>query len=140
MPSAHHSSPSGAQAGEYFEPRAKLHRIPHLFEYLRAELGDEVELLHDVHERLAPIDAVWLAKAHEPYRLFFLEDIVAPESAVFHLPDNLSYVQGSLMEPLTVDVHVVKQAQLKAGQSVAILGTGSIGGLLAGVCRVYGLK
>ena len=27
------------------------------------ELGDEVELLHDVHERLAPIDAVWLAKA-----------------------------------------------------------------------------
>jgi mannonate dehydratase len=42
-------------------------------------LGDEVELLHDVHERLAPIDAVWLAKALEPYRLFFLEDVVAPE-------------------------------------------------------------
>ncbi len=68
----------------------------------------------------------------------FGEYIVAPESAVFHLPDNLSYAQGSLIEPLTVDVHVVKQAELKAGQSVAILGTGSIGGLLSGVCRAYG--
>lgn len=68
----------------------------------------------------------------------FGEYIVAQENAVFHLPDNLSYKQGSLIEPLTVGVHVVKQANLAAGESVAILGTGSIGGLLSGVCRVYG--
>ena len=37
------------------------------------------ELLHDIHERMAPIDAVRLAKALEPYRLFFLEDPLAPE-------------------------------------------------------------
>ena len=71
--------PRGAPPGSYFQPRAKLHRLPRLFEYLRGELGDDIELLHDVHERLAPIDAVWLAKALEPYRLFFLEDILAPE-------------------------------------------------------------
>jgi 2-desacetyl-2-hydroxyethyl bacteriochlorophyllide A dehydrogenase len=68
----------------------------------------------------------------------FGEYIIAPERSVFHLPDNLSYAQGSLIEPLTVAVHVVRQAGLVAGESVAILGTGSIGGLLAGVCRVYG--
>jgi len=68
----------------------------------------------------------------------FGEYILAQENAVFHLPENLSYKQGSLIEPLTVDVHVVKQANLTAGESVAILGTGSIGGLLSGVCRVYG--
>ncbi|MDA0322241.1 MAG: starvation-sensing protein RspA [Verrucomicrobia bacterium] len=71
--------PDDALPGDYFAPREKLHRIPKLFEHLRHELGEEVELLHDVHERLAPIDAVWLAKALEPYRLFFLEDILAPE-------------------------------------------------------------
>ncbi len=71
--------PEGAPPGAYFAPRQKLHLIPDLFEYLRAELGEKVELLHDIHERLAPIDAVWLAKALEPYRLFFLEDILAPE-------------------------------------------------------------
>ena len=73
--------PPGALEGAYFDPTEKLRRLPALFEYLRRELGDRVELLHDVHERLAPPDAVWLAKALEPYRLFFLEDILAPEDA-----------------------------------------------------------
>ncbi len=71
--------PEGALPGAYFDPRVKLYEIPKLFAYLREQLGDEVELLHDVHERLAPIDAVWLARALEPYRLFFLEDLLAPE-------------------------------------------------------------
>ncbi len=70
----------------------------------------------------------------------FGEYILAQENAVFHLPESLSYKQGSLLEPLTVDVHVVKQANLTAGESVAILGTGSIGGLLSGVCRVVGAE
>jgi mannonate dehydratase len=72
-------APPGGSQGVYFDPREKLRRIPGLFEYLRAELGDEVELLHDVHERLPSIDAVALAKALEPYRLFFLEDLLSPE-------------------------------------------------------------
>ncbi|MFO8008855.1 MAG: enolase C-terminal domain-like protein [Candidatus Brocadiia bacterium] len=71
--------PEGASPGAYYDPKEKLRRVPALFEYLRAELGDEIELLHDVHERLAPIDAVRLAKDLEPYRLFFLEDVLAPE-------------------------------------------------------------
>ncbi|HUS91656.1 MAG TPA: enolase C-terminal domain-like protein [Phycisphaerae bacterium] len=71
--------PAGGLPGVYYAPREKLRRIPALFEHLRRQLGDEVELLHDVHERVEPIDAVWLAKALEPYRLFFLEDVVAPE-------------------------------------------------------------
>jgi mannonate dehydratase len=71
--------PEGAPPGAYFNPREKLRRVPDLFEYLRAELGEEVELLHDVHERLAPVDAAWLARALEPCRLFFLEDVLAPE-------------------------------------------------------------
>ena len=71
--------PDGSPEGAYFDHREKLRSIPALFEFLRSELGDEVELLHDVHERLAPIDAVYLAKALETYRLFFLEDLLAPE-------------------------------------------------------------
>jgi mannonate dehydratase len=71
--------PPGAPPGAYFDPGEKLRRIPELFAYLRRELGDEVELLYDVHERVAPIDAIRLAKALEPHRLFFLEDVLAPE-------------------------------------------------------------
>jgi mannonate dehydratase len=62
-----------------WEPTPYVRTVPKLLEYLRVKLGDDVELLHDVHERIPPIQGVWLAKAVEPYRLFFLEDLFAPE-------------------------------------------------------------
>src|SRR5262245_31453857 len=69
----------GHFAGDLFEPAAYRRTVPKLFKYLREQLGDEIELLHDMHERLPPIDAIGLAKELEPYRLFFLEDPFAPE-------------------------------------------------------------
>ncbi len=64
---------------EIWEPAPYLRTIPRLFEHLRSELGDEVELFHDVHERLTPIQAARLAKELEPFQLFFLEDPLRPE-------------------------------------------------------------
>jgi mannonate dehydratase len=54
--------------------------VPKLFEALRQELGDEVELLHDVHHRLTPNEAAQLGRALEPYRLFWMEDPTPAES------------------------------------------------------------
>ncbi|MFN8590716.1 MAG: enolase C-terminal domain-like protein [Thermomicrobiales bacterium] len=62
-----------------WHPEAYATSIPSLFEHLRNALGHSVELLHDIHERVPPITAIGLAKALEPYRLFFLEDPFAPE-------------------------------------------------------------
>ena len=62
-----------------WEPTPYIVTVPKLFEHLRSTLGEHVELLHDVHERVPPIQGIWLAKALEPYRLFFLEDLFAPE-------------------------------------------------------------
>lgn len=70
----------------------------------------------------------------------FGEYFVAPEEAIFHLPEKLSFLQGSLIEPLSVAVHVARRAELRAGQSVVILGAGSVGGLVSAVCRVYGAE
>lgn len=64
---------------EEWEPRPYLQTVPRLLEYLRAELGTELELLHDVHERLTPVEARILAKDLEPFKLFFLEDPLRPE-------------------------------------------------------------
>ncbi len=64
---------------EPWEPGPYCRLIPRLFEHLRSTLGEEVELLHDVHERIPPIMAIGLAKELERYRLFFLEDPLAPE-------------------------------------------------------------
>src|SRR5262249_17944596 len=67
--------------GELFEPAVYRRSVPKLFKYLREQLGDDIELLHDMHERLAPIDAIGLAKELAPYRLFFLSNPLSPEDA-----------------------------------------------------------
>ncbi len=50
-----------------------------MFDYIRSTIGFDLFLLHDIHERIAPIDAMRMAKDLEPYRLFFLEDPLAPD-------------------------------------------------------------
>jgi len=62
-----------------FDDESYLENIPKMFEHLRNELGFGPKLTHDVHEHLHPNNAVTLAKLLEPYRLFFLEDLLSPE-------------------------------------------------------------
>jgi L-iditol 2-dehydrogenase len=61
----------------------------------------------------------------------FGEYIVVPEKTVVKLPDNVSFEQGALIEPIAVGIHAVRKAEVGIGDVVAILGAGPIGlGLL----------
>lgn len=71
--------PEGAPDGVYYDPRTYARDTLRLLEGIRAEFGEKIELLHDVHERVAPIDAVQFAKDVEQFKLFFLEDVLSPE-------------------------------------------------------------
>ena len=71
--------PEGAPEGSYYNPRGYMRGHVKMLEHLREELGPEIEVMIDVHERLRPSEAVSLAKAVEPFDLFFLEDPLAPE-------------------------------------------------------------
>jgi mannonate dehydratase len=73
----------GLHEGPLFEPRAYLTRARKLIEECRKQLGEEIELLHDVHERVSPREAVQFAKDLEPYRLFYLEDVLSPEDIAY---------------------------------------------------------
>lgn len=72
-------APAGAKEGVYLDGAKYIRDTVKLFEEIRERKGEELELIHDVHERLAPTDAVRLAKALEPYHLFYLEDAVPLE-------------------------------------------------------------
>ncbi|MBN2238223.1 MAG: alcohol dehydrogenase catalytic domain-containing protein [Dehalococcoidales bacterium] len=48
-------------------------------------------------------------------------------NAVYKLPDTVSMEVAALLEPLTVAVHAVDQAEIKPGNTVAIMGAGPIG-------------
>ena len=68
-----------AHPGGIFAPRPYIKSALGLFEHIRATIGWDIEILHDVHERIPPIMGVDLAKEVEQYKLFFLEDLFAPE-------------------------------------------------------------
>ncbi|MFH1084555.1 MAG: enolase C-terminal domain-like protein [Chloroflexota bacterium] len=89
-----------------WEPTPYVKTAPKLFDYLRNTLGEDVELLHDVHERIPPIQGVWLAKALEEYRLFFLEDLFAPEDN-----DYFRMVREQAATPLAMGELFVNQAE-----------------------------
>jgi len=73
------ASPRGAQDGAYFDPRQYQRLTLRMLGEVRNALGNDIELLHDVHERLAPSEAVRFARDVDEFRLFFLEDLLAPE-------------------------------------------------------------
>lgn len=66
-------------SGPMFDRATAMRRNLKLLEICRQELGNEVELLHDMHERLTPNEAVQFCKEAEQYRMFFLEDPLSPE-------------------------------------------------------------
>ncbi|HEY3111660.1 MAG TPA: enolase C-terminal domain-like protein [Chloroflexota bacterium] len=75
-----YGSRARSQAGEAIWEFAPYVRIaPRLFEHLRKNLPEEVELLHDIHQRIPPIMAIGLARELDQFKLFFLEDAFAPE-------------------------------------------------------------
>lgn len=73
------TAPQGAHDGVYLDSKQYIRDTVKLFEGIRERVGDGIDLVHDVHERIAPVEAVQLAKELEPFRLFFLEDPVSIE-------------------------------------------------------------
>lgn len=71
--------PDGALDGVYYDPQTYTRTTIEAIAHIRKHFGDDIELLHDVHERLTPAQAIRFAKDLEPFRLFFLEDPIAPE-------------------------------------------------------------
>lgn len=117
--------PRGWRVSEY------LTTAPTLFAAARTRLGDDVELLHDVHSRLTPKQAVVLARSLEPYRLFFLEDVIAPEHW-----DRLPEVRRDSPVPLAVGeltTSVTDAARLVLGGGVDFIRShvSDLGGLTA---------
>ncbi len=67
-----------------FDDELYVDTVVKTFEHLRGKLGMGVKLTHDVHEHLKPTNAVMLAELLEPYRLFFLEDLLPPEHIAWY--------------------------------------------------------
>lgn len=64
--------------------------------------------------------------------------VVHPAGFTYHLPDDLSFGEGALLEPMAVAVHAVEKGGVKPGDTVAVSGAGTVGLLTACVALASG--
>ncbi len=137
--------PDGVAASPVFEPTPYINNTVKMFDYLRSKIGFDVDLVHDVHERVSPTQALILAKAVEPFRLFFLEDAMAPEDVAWF---QLMRQQSST--PLAMGELFVNRSEwlpLVANRWIDFIRChiSAIGGLtparkIAATCEMFGVR
>lgn len=57
----------------------------------------------------------------------FAEYVEVPEWNLIEIPDSVTFEQAAMLEPLAVALHAIRQSGVKAGDSVAVIGLGTIG-------------
>jgi L-iditol 2-dehydrogenase len=68
----------------------------------------------------------------------FREYIAHPETFTYKIPDDLSFEEAALLEPVSVGIHATRRADIQPGDVVAILGAGPIGLVTLQAARIKG--
>jgi mannonate dehydratase len=70
----------GRATDDFMDSNAYVQAVPKLFREVRKRCGEEIDLLHDTHERVQPVDMINMCKRIEEYRPYWIEDPVSPEN------------------------------------------------------------
>lgn len=66
------------------------------------------------------------------------EFVVHGIKAVFHLPDELGFYEGALLDPASIALHTANRGQVGPGDTVVVMGPGPMGLLAADAARARG--
>ncbi|HJZ39608.1 MAG TPA: galactitol-1-phosphate 5-dehydrogenase [Bacteroidales bacterium] len=69
----------------------------------------------------------------------FAEFVAVPQHILYRIPDNVTFEQAAMVEPVAVALHAVNLSQLKLGESCVIIGAGTIGGFIVQLLRLAGV-
>ncbi len=70
----------------------------------------------------------------------FAEYVVVPEYILYRMPDDVTFVQAAMIEPLSVAYHAATRTPIGGNDSVLVVGIGTIGLLTMQVVRSFGAK
>ena len=68
------------------------------------------------------------------------EYLVWPASHIIRLPDNVTSEEAALVEPASVALHAVRRGEIEPGQTVAVLGVGTVGMLAMQAAKSRGAR
>ncbi|WP_323118994.1 NAD(P)-dependent alcohol dehydrogenase [Burkholderia alba] len=57
--------------------------------------------------------------------------VVHPAAFTYRLPDNVSFAEGAIVEPLSIGLQAAKKAAMKPGDTAVVVGAGTIGAMTA---------
>lgn len=70
----------------------------------------------------------------------FAEYVAVPVWNLIELPDNVSFEEGAMLEPLAVALHCINQADIKSSNKVAVVGSGMIAFASAQWAKIKGAE
>lgn len=70
----------------------------------------------------------------------FAEYVAVPASQLYELPENISFEEGALIEPLACAIYGVKRLQPEYGGKAVIFGAGPMGLLLLKALKIAGMS
>jgi len=70
----------------------------------------------------------------------FAEFIAVPQHILYRIPDNVSFEQASMVEPIAVALHAVNLSNLNIGESCIVVGIGTIGTFILQLLKVAGVN
>ncbi|MEN8116432.1 MAG: galactitol-1-phosphate 5-dehydrogenase [Bacteroidota bacterium] len=68
----------------------------------------------------------------------FAEFVAVPEHILYKLPDNVSFEQAAMVEPVAVAAHAVNISKIQPGQSAVVFGTGMVGAFVVKMLEIVG--
>jgi len=96
---------------------------------------DRCEFCRSGRYNLCP-DVVFLATP--PVDGAFVQYLAHPADWLHKLPDEVSFEEGAMLEPLNVGLYAAKLARVEPGHTVAVLGSGPIGLMALQAARAFG--
>lgn len=76
--------------------------------------------------------------ATPPYDGCLCNYVAHPAAFTFKIPENMTYTEGALIEPLAIGLHAANTVGVKLGQTVVIIGSGCIGLVSLLASKAYG--